>query len=167
MEFWDQIILLHINGPSPLMKIDHFQLGNFQIPQDVMHVVFEGVLNTEVRLMLASFLSEEELFSVDLLNDRILHFDYGRGEGKDKPPKPFQVANFTSANKLHLSGISLIMCDSLILCKLSLFSCTDVDFCRTITADYWRQSTGGQQKVAVIPVAFAGHQDLYCQSNFS
>ena len=54
-----------INGVSPLSSINHFQIGNFQMPRDVMHVVLEGVLATETKLMLGSFMQEEELFSLD------------------------------------------------------------------------------------------------------
>ena len=56
-----------INGVSPLSAINHFKMGNFQMPQDVMHVVLEGVLATETKLMLGSFMQEEELLSLDLL----------------------------------------------------------------------------------------------------
>ena len=94
-----------VNGPSPLSLIDYFFIANFQIPRDIMHVLFEGVLPLEVNLMLPSFM-ESGLFTLDFLNNRVSHFTYGRAEAKNKPPKPFQKSYFTgTAHKLHLSGI--------------------------------------------------------------
>ena len=94
-----------INGVSVLSSIDHFQIGNFQMPQDVMHVVLEGVLANETKVMLGSFIQEEKLFSLDLLNERVLNFTYGRVESRNKPPRPFQISNFSSSTqKLRLSG---------------------------------------------------------------
>lgn len=74
------------------------------MPQDVMHVVLEGVLAMETKIMLGSFL-EDGIISLHLLNERVLHFTYGRVEARNKPPKPFQMSHFTSTSqKLHLSG---------------------------------------------------------------
>ena len=47
------------------------------MPQDVMHVVLEGVLAMERKVLLKSFTLEEKFFSLDLLNERILNFTYG------------------------------------------------------------------------------------------
>ena len=52
------------------------------MPQDVMHVLFEGVLPLETRLMLSSFL-ESGYVSLDLLNKRVSHFTYGRAEARN------------------------------------------------------------------------------------
>ena len=85
--------------------IDHFKIANFQMPQDIMHVVLEGVLAMEVKLMLSNFL-ENGLLSLEQLNERMLNFTYGRTEAKNKPPKPFQMSHFTATTqKLHLSGL--------------------------------------------------------------
>ena len=75
------------------------------MPQDVMHVVLEGVLAMEMKVLLKSFMIEEKFFSLDLLNERILNFTYGRAEVRNKPPKPFQISQFiSSTQKLRLSG---------------------------------------------------------------
>lgn len=67
-----------------------------------MHILFEGVLQLEVRLMLGSFL-DKKLFTLDTLNDRVKNFVYGRMEASNKPPKSFEKAHFNS--RLHLSGM--------------------------------------------------------------
>ena len=33
-------------------------MANTQLPQDIMHTVFEGVLNLETRLLLSSFVND-------------------------------------------------------------------------------------------------------------
>ena len=94
-----------INYPSPLNKIDHFHVVNSQLPQDVMHVLLEGVLPVETKLMLRNFMSQR-FFTLDFLNNRCKHFTYGRAESRNRPPKDFNAIHFSdSSNKLPLSGI--------------------------------------------------------------
>lgn len=97
-----------VTGPSPLNLIDHFHVANSQIPQDVMHVIFEGVLPMETKLMLSRFM-EDGYLTLDLLNQRVNHFTYGRIEARNKPPKPFQKSYFTgTGSKLHLSCMYIL-----------------------------------------------------------
>ena len=91
-----------IVGTSPLNEIKFFQLANFQMPQDVMHILLEGVLQLETKLMMHSFL-DDRFFTLEELNERIKFFSYGRAEAKTKPPKPFQRTNFDPNSSLHLS----------------------------------------------------------------
>ena len=49
-----------------------------------MHVLLEGVLPLNVRLMLGSFINDG-LFTIDELNDHVKSFEYGRVETKTKP----------------------------------------------------------------------------------
>ena len=73
--------------------------------QDVKHVVFDGVLAMEMKVLLGRFMLEEIFFSLDLLNERILNFTHGRAKARYKPPKPFQISQFTSSTqKQRLSG---------------------------------------------------------------
>lgn len=69
-----------------------------QLPQDVMHVLLEGVIPYELSMMLYNFISEEKYFTLDTLNDRIACFSYSSQELKDKPShiKP-QVVTSTRA----------------------------------------------------------------------
>lgn len=69
-----------------------------------MHVILEGVLPLETRLMLASFI-DDGLFTLDLLNQRVLNFTYSRVEARTKPPKQFEKSHFVGPRgRLHLSG---------------------------------------------------------------
>ena len=94
-----------INYPSPLNKITGFHAANGQMPQDVMHVLFEGVLHLEIRLMLKSFIYEQRLFLLSVLNSRLESFAYGRTESRSKPSKPILQSHITGSGKLPLSGV--------------------------------------------------------------
>lgn len=67
-----------------------------------MHIMLEGVLQLETRMMIDSFLQEKH-FTIEELNQRVKYFSYGRSEVKTKPPRPFQRANFDVSSSLHLS----------------------------------------------------------------
>lgn len=75
-----------VNFLSPLHDIKGFHVIN-QLPQDIMHVLLEGVVPYEVSLMLTTFVTENKYFSVDFLNDRIDAFAYTSQEVKDKPSR--------------------------------------------------------------------------------
>ena len=96
-----------INCKSPLNEIKGFHVANNQLPQDVMHIILEGMLPLEVRLMLTSFIKDKKYFDVQFLNDRILKFYHGRTESRNKPPKEFTLKSLCSDGKLHLSGMLL------------------------------------------------------------
>jgi len=59
--------------------------------QDVMHVMLEGALPLEIKLMLRVFIYDKKYFGLDLLNDRLDSFVYGRNEARTKPPKSLQI----------------------------------------------------------------------------
>lgn len=97
-----------INHNSTLNRIDFFHVANTQLPQDVMHVILEGILNLETQLLISSFVHDESYFTLDFLNERIANFPYGRSEKRNKPPRAFTNANL-SGSKLPLSGIYIHM----------------------------------------------------------
>lgn len=77
------------------------------MPQDIMHVMFEGVLQLEVHLMLKHFLHTEHYFTLDTLNARIQNFAYSRTESRNKPPKSFSSSHISGSGKLPLSGMHI------------------------------------------------------------
>ncbi len=93
-----------INYRSPLHKIVGFHVALGQIPQDLMHVLFEGVLLLELRLMLNAFVYVDHFVTLNRLNSRIKNFKYGRNEKRNKPSKPIEKNHITGVSKLPLSG---------------------------------------------------------------
>ncbi len=94
-----------LNYRSPLNKIEHFHVAMSQLPQDIMHVLFEGVIPLEIKLMLRVFIYEKKYFTLNQLNNRIQNFSYGKTESRNKVPKPIEVSHLSSEGKLRLSGI--------------------------------------------------------------
>lgn len=87
-----------INYRSPLNELDNFHVID-QVPQDIMHVLLEGVIPYELLLMLTSFVNDQKYFSVHLLNDRIASFAYSTHEGTNKP-SPIKSTVFTHRSSL-------------------------------------------------------------------
>ena len=52
---------------------------------DIMHDVLEGAAPLEVKLLLRQLIYEDNLFTLEQLNDRISSFDYGYMNEKNKP----------------------------------------------------------------------------------
>jgi len=52
---------------------------------DIMHDIFEGICRYEVAKILKTFIIDEKIFSLDTLNSRIKHFDFGTSVGKNMP----------------------------------------------------------------------------------
>ena len=69
---------------SPLNEIDHFHVIG-QLPQDIMHVLLEGVIPHELTVMLRDFVIDKKYLTPTQLNDRIACFSFTRHEAKDKP----------------------------------------------------------------------------------
>ena len=94
-----------INYRSPLNKIMYFHVARSQIPQDIMHVLLEGVIPLETKLMLGVFIYEKKYFGLNFFNNRIASFSYGKSEARNKIPKPIERGHIlSSASKLRLSG---------------------------------------------------------------
>ena len=79
-----------IRYSSPLNEIEHFHVANMmQMPRDVMHVLFEGVLATEVHMMLCEFFKKKYL-TLHVLNERFNAFDLAQPKARNQPPKSFE-----------------------------------------------------------------------------
>lgn len=90
-----------VNFPSPLNRLACFHVVE-QLPQDIMHVLLEGVVPYELLLMLTVFVTDKKYLSLDTLNDRILCFSYSSQEAKDRP-SPIKPVVFTPSKNTRLS----------------------------------------------------------------
>ena len=73
-----------ITDKSILNDIDSFHVIN-QLPQDIMHVLLEGVVPHELQLMLYDYVIERKFFTLEKLNERIASFCYSFDEARDRP----------------------------------------------------------------------------------
>ena len=87
-----------------LNDIPDFHVADGQMPQDVMHVLLEGVLPFEIKLMLKVFIVDKCYFNLDDLNGRLANFVYGRNDLRSKPPKLFEQKHILGDTGLGLSG---------------------------------------------------------------
>ena len=89
---------------SPLNQLHNYHVVN-QLPQDIMHVLLEGMVPFEVSLMLYCFVIEKCYFSIDKLNGRITNYLYTTRESRNKP-SPIRPQIFTSqGNRISQSGM--------------------------------------------------------------
>ena len=80
-----------INNESVLDNVPFFDLVSMA-PQDVMHVILEGGLSHETRLLLEHCIVGMQYFTLDQLNQRIDDFPYGYAERSNKP-SPITLAH--------------------------------------------------------------------------
>ena len=74
-----------INNSSPLNKLKYFHVCNFGLPPDVMQDLLEGYVPYTMKLLLNHLINNEKLFTVQHLNNLILHFNYGGNDARNKP----------------------------------------------------------------------------------
>ena len=84
-------------------------MANWQLPQDVMHVLLEGVVKQELQLLLQVFIYDKKLFTLSILNAQLESFGYGYSEVACKPSA--LQSNESSSFTFHQSGkIDIIRC---------------------------------------------------------
>ena len=102
-----------VNRPSELDNIPFFSVV-MNLPHDVMHDLFEGVIPYEMKLLLAHLVNAK-YFTIGTVNERLRQFDFGYTERSDIPSqldeknfmrKPEQKIR-QSASKMWLLAIVL------------------------------------------------------------
>ena len=68
----DDSVTYGINYRSPLNSIHNFHVASGQLPQDVMHILFEGVLIMEIKLLLRQFIYEDNTLICTLFTQESL-----------------------------------------------------------------------------------------------
>ena len=93
-----------INYRSVLNTLYGFHVANGQLPQDVMHLLLEGVIPYELKLMPREFKAVKKYFAVEDLNNRIRSFNYSPEEAKDKPPI-LKVRDLSANRRISMAGM--------------------------------------------------------------
>ncbi|XP_030231383.1 uncharacterized protein LOC115557593 [Gadus morhua] len=95
-----------INRRSKLTEFPHFDIIN-QTPQDIMHVILEGVAPYEIKCVLKHLLSGH--MALDAFNSAIIGFPYSPVDARDKPC-PTSVNTLSSNdNKLKQSAGQMLV----------------------------------------------------------
>ena len=102
---YEDSVTYGINFRSPLNDLQYFHVADMQLPQDIMHVLFEGVIPYETKLLLTEFVSHKKYFTISYLNARIACFHYSPDESADKPNSlRDELVKPGSTYKVHYSG---------------------------------------------------------------
>lgn len=97
-----------VNRLSVLDKVEHFDVCKC-MPEDIMHILLEGLVPYETKLMLKQLIDESRCFTLKELNQRIESFDYGYMNKKNKPTAiTRETINGLTEAKLKQSGILLV-----------------------------------------------------------
>lgn len=93
-----------VNRLSILDQAPYFDLCKC-MPHDIMHVILEGVLPLQCKLLLVHCIYEERYFSLKKLNRLISEFEYGYTEASNVP-RPLDNDHLKSSDaKLSQSGL--------------------------------------------------------------
>lgn len=77
---------------------------------DVMHDILEGALQYEVKLMLRSFVQMECYFTLETINLRLVSFELGYMESRDRPTPISDNTISSTGHSLKQNGMCLDIC---------------------------------------------------------
>ena len=97
-------VIYGVNNESVLNQLDDFDVGGGQLPQDIMHILLEGVLPYTIKAMLQSFVLENHFFSIKYLNQKLSSFKFSRSESKNKPSR-ISPSVLIDDGKINQSGM--------------------------------------------------------------
>lgn len=80
-----------------------FNVADYQLPQDIMHVLLEGVLPLEMKLLLHQLIVVDNLFTVHHFNARVESFQFGYNTVK---PSKIELSHLNDGN-LRQSGMQM------------------------------------------------------------
>ena len=89
-----------VNTRSILLDVKLFSMCNLGMPHDIMHDLFEGVVQYELKLLILHCI-DEGYISLSEFNKRLLSFEFGYSELADKPV-PLTTQHVHSKDGKHL-----------------------------------------------------------------
>ena len=92
-----------INRTSILSKVENFDVCQC-FPQDIIHILFEGVVPYETKLLLRVLIDEKNFFTLSTLNQRIASFIFGYMDSKNQPSQIARETINGREGKLKQSG---------------------------------------------------------------
>ncbi len=97
-----------VNHRSDLMELQYFDICSGALLPDVMHDIFEGVLQYEAKLVLQHAINNRRYFSLRQLSEKISYMELGYMETTDRPTTitPYVL----SANDRSLSQKGELLC---------------------------------------------------------
>ena len=94
-----------VNRSSILLQLPHTQ----QLPQDIMHVLLEGIFPLHVEQLFDYIINVASLLSLDQINSRLLAFPYAYFNEKPSPIHRLCIKGTQSGKKFNISIIIVIV----------------------------------------------------------
>lgn len=95
--------LYGVNRLSVLDEVPHFDL-TLCLPHDIMHVILEGALSRNCKLLLHHCIIDKKYFSLNYLNKMFQDFDYGEHEKLNAPRSIDRERLTANTDKLGQTG---------------------------------------------------------------
>ena len=93
-----------VNGLSVMNQVANFDVCQC-FPEDIMHILFEGVVPYATKQCLKVLIDEKRCLTLRELNNRLESFNYGYMNNKNKPtPIARETLNALDDAKLKQSG---------------------------------------------------------------
>lgn len=93
-----------INGLSVLQSIRYFNVCQC-FPEDIMHILFEGIVPYETKLVLKYLIDDRRCFTLKQFNELLESFSFGYMNEKSRPsPLTRETLNCVRDAKLKQSG---------------------------------------------------------------
>ena len=125
-----------VNYKSTLNDLQDYHVCNNQLPQDLMHIMLEGVVPYTMKAMLHSYVSIKGYFTLYDINQRIVHFKFSRAESKSKPTQ-ISSNSLRDEGRLHQSGTVYMDVKVWMLTLYFVYSQSDVEFGSLFTYNDW------------------------------
>lgn len=97
-----------VNRDSILNELTFFHVCNGSLLPDILHDLLEGTLQYEVKLMLQVMICTEKYFTLEELNSRIVNFELGYMESKNRPTAISSSTFHSNGNTLKQNGAFFI-----------------------------------------------------------
>ena len=114
-----------VNRKSALCELPQFDVTT-QLPQDIMHVLFEGVIPLHMGLLLEHVVHSLRVISLAQLNSRIKSHPHGYFEEKPMPLSNFELTGTGTQTGINIDVV--ILCVACIQIQLHVKTLNDFAF---------------------------------------
>lgn len=116
-----------INYESALNRLMDFHVCDSQLPQDIMHILLEGVVPYTIKAMLQSYVNVKKYVTLYDVNQRIVHFKYSRAESKSKPTQILSNSLRVEGSLRQSGNDNYVYIIILIIVHVFYFACSKPD----------------------------------------
>ena len=94
-----------INRNSILNQLAYFHVSDGSLVPNIMHDIYEGVLQYETKLLLRTLVSKKKYFTLEEFNSRLENLELGYMESKSRPTLVSHQTLYSESNSLKQNGL--------------------------------------------------------------